>query len=113
MRQAFVFEGVAVIVGPWHEPMDPPERGTRVEVRLLDDEPKRGSFSAAERVVLDRPVFRADLFDQTDQPPGNLDAAHFHRASRASSRRTGTGTRRSRPTRPAGWPASCATSRAC
>jgi hypothetical protein len=78
VRQAFVFEGVAVIVGPWHEPMTPPERGTRVEVRLLADEPKRGSWSAAERVVLDRPVFRADLFDLTDAPPGNLKAAHFH-----------------------------------
>ena len=25
MRQAFVFEKIAVLVGPWHEPMDPPE----------------------------------------------------------------------------------------
>ena len=78
MRQAFVFEGVAVLVGPWHEPMTPPERGTRVEVRILDAEPKQGSRFAAERVVLDRPVFRADLFDQTDKDPGNLAAAHFH-----------------------------------
>ncbi|MGZ6966667.1 MAG: hypothetical protein ACXVKN_02930 [Acidimicrobiia bacterium] len=67
-----------MLVGPWHEPMTPPERGTRVEVRLLEDEPKRGSRFAAERVVIDRPVFRADLFDQTDKPPGNLRAAHFH-----------------------------------
>lgn len=78
MRQAFVFDGVAVLVIPWHEPMDPPERGTRVEVRLLDDEPTRGSWSAAERVVIDQPVFRADLFDQVDKPAGNLRAAHFH-----------------------------------
>ena len=78
MRQAFVFDGIAVLVVPWHEPMDPPERGTRVEVRLLDDEPKRGSRFAAERVVLDRPVFRADLFDQMNHPAGNLRAAHFH-----------------------------------
>ena len=27
MRQVFVFEKVAVIVGPWHEPAEPPERG--------------------------------------------------------------------------------------
>jgi hypothetical protein len=78
VRQAFVFEGVAVLVAPWHEPMNPPERGTRVEVRLLDDEPKRGSRFAAERVVLDQPVFRADLFDQVTAPPGNLKSAHFH-----------------------------------
>jgi len=78
MRQVFVFEKVAVIVAPWHEPADPPERGARVEVRLLADEPKRGSQFAAERVVVDRPLFRADLFDQDDAPPGNLRSAHFH-----------------------------------
>jgi hypothetical protein len=78
VRQAYVFDGVAVLVGPWHEPMDPPERGARVEVRLLELAPKRGSRYAAERVVLDQPVFRADLFDQTDSPPGNLKSAHFH-----------------------------------
>jgi hypothetical protein len=78
MRQAFVFEGIAVLVGPWHEPMDPPERGARVEVRLLGNEPRRGTRFAAQKVVIDRPLFRADLFDQVDKPPGNLSAAHFH-----------------------------------
>ena len=67
MRQVFVFEKVAVIVGPWHEPAEPPERGARVEVRLLADEPERGSQFAAERVVIDTPVFRADLFDQVER----------------------------------------------
>ena len=80
MRQAFVFDHIAVIVGPWHEPMTPPERGTRLELRLLDEEPTRGSRFAAERVVIDQPLFRADLFDQADGPPGNLRSAHFHPA---------------------------------
>ncbi len=58
---------------------DGPARArARVEVRLLELAPKRGSRFAAERVVLDQPVFRADLFDQTDSPPGNLKSAHFH-----------------------------------
>ena len=78
MLQAFVFEGVAVLVFPWNEPIDPPERGTRVEVRLLADEPHRGSYAAAQRFVIDDPVFRADLFDHADGPPGNLRSAHFH-----------------------------------
>ena len=69
---------MAVLVSPWHEPVDPPERGTRVEVRLLDQEPRRGSWSAAQRVVIDQPAFRADLFDLVDRPPGNLASAHFH-----------------------------------
>src|SRR5262245_65853373 len=58
--------------------MDPPERGARVEVRLLADEPWRGTRSAAQKVVIDEPAFRADLFDQVDGPPGNLRSAHFH-----------------------------------
>jgi hypothetical protein len=78
MLQAFVFENVAVLVGPWDEPGEPPEQGTRIEVRLTDREPHRGSVSAAQRVVIDQPVFRADLFDRMDTPPGNLLAAHFH-----------------------------------
>jgi hypothetical protein len=78
MRHAFVFEKIAVLVGPWREPMEPPERGARVEVRLIADEPRRGSRYAAERVVIDQPLFRADLFDQMDAPPGNLHSAHFH-----------------------------------
>ena len=78
MRHAFVFEGVAVLVGPWREPMDPPERGARIEVRLLDPEPRRGTSFAAQKVVIDQPLFRADLFDQMDKPAGNLASAHFH-----------------------------------
>jgi hypothetical protein len=78
MHQAWVFEKVAVLVFPWHEPVDPPERGARIEVRLLADEPHRGTYAAAQRVVIDEPMFRADLFDQTTAPPGNLRSAHFH-----------------------------------
>ena len=29
-------------------------------------------------MVIDQPLFRADLFDQVDGPPGNLRSAHFH-----------------------------------
>ena len=78
MHYLFVFEQVAVVVGPWNEPGIPPERGARLELRLRADEPPRGSPSAAQRIVIDQPVFRADLFDQLDGPPGNLRAAHFH-----------------------------------
>jgi hypothetical protein len=78
VHHVFVFEKVAVVVGPWWEPGDPPERGARVEVRLRAEEPHRGSESAAQRIVVDQPVFRADLFDTVDAPPGNLRAAHFH-----------------------------------
>lgn len=78
MQQIFLFEHFAVVVGPWFEPGSPPERGARVEVRLRTNEPHRGSESAAQRLVVDEPLFRADLFDVVDRPAGNLDAAHFH-----------------------------------
>ena len=78
MLQAWAFDKIAVLVFPWHEPIDPPERGARVEVRLLAEEPRRGSYAAAQRVVIDHPVFRADLFDQVTAEPGNLRSAHFH-----------------------------------
>jgi hypothetical protein len=74
----FAFERIAIVVGPWWEPGEPPEYGTRIEVRLLADEPHRGTPSAAQRVVVDTPVWRADLFDQVGAPAGNLLAAHFH-----------------------------------
>ena len=74
----FTFERVALVVSPWWEPGEPPELGTRVEVRLLPDEPHRGSESAAQRIVADLPVWRADLFDQAGGPAANLRSAHFH-----------------------------------
>jgi hypothetical protein len=78
MIQAFVFDHIAVLVGPWREPADPPEHGARVEVRLRAAEPQRGSYAAAQRVTIDMPMFRADLFDLAERAPGNLAAAHFH-----------------------------------
>ena len=67
-----------MLVGPWQTAWTPGERGARIEVRRLADEAPRGSRLAAERVVIDQPLFRADLFDRAEGPPGNLRAAHFH-----------------------------------
>jgi hypothetical protein len=73
-----LFERIAVVVAPFRLDIEPPEHGARVEVRLLDPDPRRGTRAAAQRVVIDQPVFRADLFDRRDQPPGNMACAHFH-----------------------------------
>jgi hypothetical protein len=77
MQQLFVFDHVAVVVFPWQEPEEP-VRGARVEVRLRVEEPHRGSESAAQRIAVDQPLFRADLFDRFDKPGPNLLGAHFH-----------------------------------
>lgn len=77
MQQLFVFDRIAVVVFPWQEPEEP-VRGARVELRMRTHEPHRGSESAAQRIVVDEPLFRADLFDRFDKPGPNLLGAHFH-----------------------------------
>ncbi|MGH3342194.1 MAG: hypothetical protein ACRDPK_04770 [Carbonactinosporaceae bacterium] len=54
------------------------EHGARLELRLLAPEAHRGTESAAQRLVIDRPVWRADLFDRLDRPAGTFSAAHYH-----------------------------------
>lgn len=81
MQHAFVFNEIAVLVRHWFE-IDLAdshlEHGARVELRLLVPQPRRGSESAAQKIVVDQPVWRADLFDRIDGTPGAFEAAHFH-----------------------------------
>ncbi|GAA2070861.1 hypothetical protein [Actinomadura alba] len=81
MLHAFVYNEVAVLVRHWFEVSihdSHLEHGVRIELRLLAPEPHRGSESAAQKIVADRPVWRADLFDRLDGLPGDFQAAHFH-----------------------------------
>ncbi|HEY7488358.1 MAG TPA: hypothetical protein VH912_28205 [Streptosporangiaceae bacterium] len=78
---AFVYNEVAVLVRHWFEvglKDSHLEHGTRVELRLLAPEPLRGTESAAQKIVADQPVWRADLFDRIDGTPGAFEAAHYH-----------------------------------
>ena len=71
----------AVIVRHWFE-IDLTdcslEHGARVELRELAPQAHRGSESAAQAVTVDRPVWRADLFDRVDSEAGAFCAAHYH-----------------------------------
>ncbi|MHA6619917.1 hypothetical protein [Pseudonocardia sp. DLS-67] len=81
MEHVFVFNEVAVLVRHWFEIdlMDSHlEHGARVELRQLAPQPRRGSESASQMIVVDQPVWRADLFDRLDGTPGAFEAAHFH-----------------------------------
>ncbi|MGI5231273.1 hypothetical protein [Actinoallomurus sp. CA-142502] len=81
MLHAFVYNDTAILVRHWFEvsPKDSHlEHGVRLELRLREPQPLRGSESAAQRIVADRPVWRADLFDRVDGTPGAFEAAHFH-----------------------------------
>lgn len=54
------------------------EHGARIELRELPVQPHRGTESAAQLVTLDRPLWRADLFDRLADAPGTFGAAHYH-----------------------------------
>ena len=58
--------------------MSDEEHGTRVELRTIGRPAHIGTESAAQPVTLDRPLWRADIFDLIGEPKGNLARAHFH-----------------------------------
>ncbi|HEY0812589.1 MAG TPA: hypothetical protein VGE11_04860 [Pseudonocardia sp.] len=81
MFYSFVYSRVAVLVRHWFEiglTDGVLEHGARLELRLLEPQAHRGTESAAQRFVIDRPVWRADLFDRLDRKAGTFSAAHFH-----------------------------------
>ena len=81
MLHSFVHSRVAVLVRHWFEiglTDGVLEHGARLELRLLEPQGHRGTESAAQRFVIDRPVWRADLFDRLDRPAGTFSAARFH-----------------------------------
>ena len=85
MIAAFGFEALGVVVGdmyfvdPAPQPgQDTPERGVRLELRLVDRGEPRGSIYAGVPIAFTRPVWRVDLFGSTQSPPGTLDRAHHH-----------------------------------
>jgi hypothetical protein len=81
VQQILALSGCAVIARHWFEiDLDDAsmEHGARVELRELVPQPHRGSESAAQIVTLDRPLWRADLFDRVGDPPRSYGVAHFH-----------------------------------
>src|SRR5262245_49668477 len=54
------------------------EHGARIELRELSSQPHRGSESAAQLIMADRPLWRADLFDRLTDVAGSFGVAHYH-----------------------------------
>lgn len=81
MQHIIALSRTAVIVRHWFE-IDlndsSMEHGVRIEIRELPPKTRRGSESAAQLVTLDKPLWRADLFDRHADPPGSFSVAHFH-----------------------------------
>lgn len=85
MFAAFGFETLGVVVADMFfidpapiEGQETPERGVRLELRLVDRAEPQGSIYAGVPISFTRPVWRVDLFGSTDRPPGTLDRAHHH-----------------------------------
>ncbi len=57
---------------------DGAERGVRLELRLFEREPLKGGVYSAVPIKVDRPVWRVDLLETADSPPGSLNRAHHH-----------------------------------
>jgi hypothetical protein len=85
MLQLFAFERVGVVlsdlylVDPTPRPgSEGPERGVRLEVRLMSLGEPPGSPYSSRPIEIGRPVWRADLLETVDSPRGSLNRAHHH-----------------------------------
>ena len=89
MLYAFGFDRVGVVVGDLYfvnpypaAGQEGPERGVRLEVRLLERGELGGGIYSARPIVVDRPVWRADMLESADGRPGSFDRTHHHPAFR-------------------------------
>ena len=85
MLHLYGFHRVGVAVGDLYfvDPRPGPgqegaERGVRVEVRLLETPPHEGSIYAARPILVDQPIWRADLLESVAGAPGSHDRTHHH-----------------------------------
>jgi hypothetical protein len=85
MLHVFGFGGVGVAVGDLYffdshagVGQEGAERGVRLEVRLLASPPADGSIYASRPILVDRPIWRADLLESVAGGPGTWDRTHHH-----------------------------------
>jgi hypothetical protein len=84
---AFGFDRIGVLVSDLYfvDPRPGPgqegaEHGVRLEVRMLEHGELKGSIYSARPIEVGRPVWRVDLLESVDGPPGSLNRAHHHPA---------------------------------
>jgi hypothetical protein len=85
MLYTFGFDRVGVLVSDLYIVVENPqpgqegaEHGVRLEVRLLERGELRGSPYSARPIEVGAPVWRADLLETVDGPPGSFDRTHHH-----------------------------------
>jgi hypothetical protein len=81
----FGFERLGVVlsdlyfVDPEPDPgQEGAERGVRLELRHLRAGELNGSIYSARPVGIDAPIWRVDLLETADGPPGSFDRTHHH-----------------------------------
>jgi hypothetical protein len=82
----FGFERTAVVLGdlyfvdpnPEIEGQESPEHGVRLEVRAITPGPLQGSIYSAQPIHIGDLIWRADLLESVDGPPGSFDRTHHH-----------------------------------
>jgi len=85
MLYAFGFERYGVVVSDLYH-LDPnpgkgqegPERGVRLELRVLERGPLNGSIYSAQPIIVDEPVWRVDLLESVAGPSASFDRTHHH-----------------------------------
>jgi hypothetical protein len=85
----FGFSRIGVVLGDifFVDPNPAPgqegaERGVRVEVRFVEPQQHDGSIYAARPILVGEPVWRLDLLESVDGPPGSFDRTHHHPSMR-------------------------------
>jgi hypothetical protein len=85
MLQLFAFDKIGVVLSDLYfvdpnpgQGQEGPERGVRLEVRMMAQGPLNGSIYSPRPIEVGQPVWRADLLEAADGPPGSLNRAHHH-----------------------------------
>jgi hypothetical protein len=85
MLQMFGFGRVGVLVSDLYIVLSNPapghegaEHGVRLEVRLLERGELSPDSSQARPIAVGAPLWRADLLEAVDGPPGSFNRAHHH-----------------------------------
>ena len=86
MLYVFGFQRTAVVLSdlyfvdpdPKFEGQESPEHGVRLEVRKITPGPLQGSIYSAQTIEIGDLIWRADLLESVDGPPGSFDRTHHH-----------------------------------
>jgi hypothetical protein len=87
MLYMFGFDRIGVVVGDLFFVDPQPEKGqegaehgVRLELRLIESGPLKGTIYSAYPIAVRDPVWRADFLESVDGRPGSFDRTHHHPA---------------------------------